>query len=90
MLASLVINKSFLTGANIQVSIYAKKHERVVSEMLDHLEVSLLEPSPWLPAPAGAISFATAGEGGRVLQYVAAHDMNAVACTYDYSSRENY
>ena len=37
---------------------------------------------------AGAISFATAGEGGRVLQYVAVHDMNAVSWTYDYSSHK--
>ena len=64
VLAALAINKSLLTRTNMQVSISAVKYNRVVSEMLDHLEVSLPGSSLWLPAPAGAISFATAGEGG--------------------------
>ena len=52
--------------------------------ILLHLEVSLPGSSPWMPAPASA----TAGEEGRVLQYVDAHDMNAAAWMYDYSSRD--
>ena len=88
VLAALAINKSWLTHTNVRVSIASKKYERVVSEMLQHLELFLPGSLIGLPALAGATSFATAGESGRMLQYVASHDLNAVTCAKDYTSRE--
>ena len=84
----LAINKSMLVRMTINVSIFARKYDRIVTEMGDHLEVALNSTSQLRLAWNSSISFDTEAEGTRVLQYVAAHTINATKWVNDYSSRE--